>query len=331
MLRIGVLGAGHLGKIHLKCWQQVPEVEIVGFYDHDESVRKQVSESLHVRAFDQASSLMEVVDAIDIVVPTVAHYDYAEEAIAQGKHLFIEKPIAHTLPEAEALLQLIEATSLVGQVGHVERFNPAFLAVADRGLNPMFVEGHRLAQYNPRGTDVSVVLDLMIHDLDVILHVIQAEVKEIQASGVAVVSDTPDIANARISFDNGCIANLTASRISMKNMRKLRFFQKDTYVAVDFLQKQAEYLHLLPDGQSPERGVPLPIETGTGTRYLTIEQPEVQANNAILQELTEFAAAIKHGTPVRVPFRDGVRALRVAYEILAQIQRGLSELPTSAI
>lgn len=226
MLKIGVLGAGHLGKIHLKLAQQSEKYELVGFYDPDKVAAQELSHKLQYPYFESIEALIEAADVVDIVTPTLSHFEVAEKAIKRGKHVFIEKPITNTLEEAEALIKLSQAHQVMGQVGHVERFNPAFIAARNAIDNPMFIETHRLAEFNPRGTDVPVVLDLMIHDIDIILSVVPSEVKEIHASGIAVISSSPDIANARIVFENGCVANLTASRISMKNMRKSRFFKK---------------------------------------------------------------------------------------------------------
>lgn len=328
MTRIGVIGAGHLGKIHIKLLKQIPEFHLVGFFDRDKKVREEVNVAFDIPAFDDLSSLIEKVDAVDIVVPTLAHFEVASFAFRHGKHVFIEKPLTHTVREGEALLALQqEHVHLIGQVGHVERFNPAFLAISDRMLAPMFVEGHRLAQYNPRGTDVSVVADLMIHDLDVILSVIEAPVRQVQASGVAVVSDTPDIANARIEFENGAVANLTASRISMKNMRRLRFFQRDAYLAVDFLAKKVDDVRLFPE-MPDEQPLPLlPIDTPLGQKYMQMQQLEPEPINAIKMELEEFAASIQEGAPVRVSLADGLRALKVAVQIQEQIDASLREIP----
>ena len=234
MLKAGVLGAGHLGKIHLKLLQQSSKYELVGFYDPSEENAQKVADEFGYRRFNSVDELIDLVDVVDIVTPTLSHFDCAKAAIEKGKFIFIEKPITNTLQEAEAIKMLADKMHLKGQVGHVERFNPAFTAVKNKIKNPMFIETHRLAEFNPRGTDVPVVLDLMIHDIDVILSVVDSPVKSVHASGVSVISDSPDIANARIEFENGCVANLTASRISMKNMRKTRFFQQDAIFLLIF-------------------------------------------------------------------------------------------------
>ncbi|MFM8950713.1 MAG: Gfo/Idh/MocA family protein, partial [Bacteroidota bacterium] len=231
MLKIGVVGAGHLGKIHLNQIKEIPDYQLVGFHDSSLEIRSSVSEALHVKPYESLNELISICDVLDVVTPTYAHLVVAEAAIKQSKHVFIEKPLANTPEEGRQIAELAREAGVKVQVGHVERFNPAFTAAAEFIKNPMFIETHRLAQFNPRGTDVSVVLDLMIHDIDIILSLVKSPIKRINASGVAVVSDTPDIANARIEFDNGCVANLTSSRISLKNMRKSRFFQRDAYIS----------------------------------------------------------------------------------------------------
>ncbi|WP_456424228.1 Gfo/Idh/MocA family protein, partial [Lutibacter sp.] len=251
MLKVGVLGAGHLGKIHLKLLNQSHKYNLIGFYDPIKENAKKVEKEFGYKSFETVKELIDAVDVVDIVTPTLSHFDCAKEAIEKGKHIFIEKPITKTVDEANTLVELIKLNNVKGQVGHVERFNPAFTAVKKSIHKPMFIEAHRLAEFNPRGTDVPVVLDLMIHDIDIILSVVKSEVSHISASGVSVISDTPDIANARIEFKNGCVANLTASRISLKNMRKTRFFQRDAYIAVDFFEKATEVVKMKDAPEKP--------------------------------------------------------------------------------
>jgi predicted dehydrogenase len=251
MLKIGVLGAGHLGKIHLRLLHQSEKYELIGFYDPNNDNAIKVEEEFGYKKFNSVQDLIKNVDVVDIVTPTLSHFDCAKQAILQKKHIFLEKPISNTLEEAEELIKLANLHQVKGQVGHVERFNPAFTAVKNKIINPMFIETHRLAEFNPRGTDVPVVLDLMIHDIDAILSVVKSPIKNINASGVAVVSDSPDIANARIEFENGCVANITSSRISMKNMRKSRFFQKDAYISVDYLEKICEVVKMQNAPKNP--------------------------------------------------------------------------------
>ena len=268
------------------------------------------------RKFDSVTELIQAVEVVDIVTPTLSHHDCAKEAMEAGRHVFIEKPISNTVEEAEELITLAAQYNVKGQVGHVERFNPAFLATRDMINNPMFIETHRLAEFNPRGTDVPVVLDLMIHDIDAILSVVPSKVKEVNASGVSVISDTPDIANARIEFENGCVANLTSSRISLKNMRKSRFFQKDAYISVDFLDKTCEVVKM-KDAPEVPGDFDMILQNAEGVRkQIYFENPEVQANNAILDELETFADAIKNNTRPVVTLEDGTEALRIAYRII---------------
>jgi predicted dehydrogenase len=259
---------------------------------------------------------MDACDAIDIVAPTNHHFEWCERAIKKGKHVFVEKPLAHTMDEANQLVKLVQESGIKFQVGHVERFNPAFIATKDMIENPMFIETHRLAEFNPRGTDVPVVLDLMIHDIDAILSVVNSKVKNINASGVSVISDTPDIANARIEFENGCVANLTASRISMKNMRKTRFFQKDAYISVDFLEKKCEVVRM-KDAPEVPGDFDMILQNAEGVKkQIYFTNPDVEQNNAILDELESFANAIITDTPPVVTLEQATDALRVAYQII---------------
>ena len=317
MIKIGVLGAGHLGKIHLKCIQASEYLELVGFYDPDLGNAQKVAESFSTRAFETAEALMNAVDAVDIVTPTVLHFDLAQQAARKGKHIFIEKPLTHTVAEAEELIKITTENNVKVQVGHVERFNPAFLSLGDVRISPMFVEAHRLAMFNPRGTDVSVVLDLMIHDIDLILHLVNSEVKSIHASGVAVVSQSPDIANARIEFENGCVANLTASRMSLKQMRKIRFFQRDAYISLDFLEKKSQIIRLLDE--NTEGGNLMELETVRGTKFIDIQLPEPMNVNAIQMELETFAESIRDNKKTRVTIEDGYKALKIAHRIIEEI------------
>lgn len=317
MLKAGVLGAGHLGKIHLRLLNQSDKYELVGFYDPNKENAEAVIKEYGFKSFDRIEDLIEAVDVVDIVTPTLSHFEVAKQTIEAGKNVFIEKPITNTVEEAETLLALLDEYGVKGQVGHVERFNPAFLSVKDQIHNPMFIEAHRLAEFNPRGTDVPVVLDLMIHDIDVILSVVKSKVKSVHSSGVSVISDTPDIANVRLEFENGCVANLTASRISMKNMRKIRLFQKDAYVSVDFLEKSSEVVRMKDAPKSPGE-FDMILENAEGVKkQIYFEQPTVDANNAILDELETFADAINNDTTPLVTLEDGAKALKVAKDIIA--------------
>ncbi len=318
-LKIGVLGAGHLGKIHIKCLKELPgHYELVGFYDPDEEAARAAGRQFGIEAFPDAGTLIDACEVIDIVTPTTTHYALARRCLEAGRHIFIEKPLAQSLDEGRALVELARRTGLKVQVGHVERFNPAMLALGAIPLEPMFVEAHRLALFQPRGTDVSVVHDLMIHDVDLVLHYVRAPVREVRASGVAVVSRNHDIANARIEFENGCVANLTASRISLKQMRKVRFFQRDAYISVDMLEKQAQVVRLFDQPVSDAAAFELP--TADGTRYITVDMPQIEPVNAIRLELELFAQSIVEDRTPPVPIEDGLRAM----EVVEMIDRAIA-------
>jgi predicted dehydrogenase len=323
MLKIGIFGVGHLGKIHLKLLLELKEFfEVVGFYDPNDGQSDAVSKEYGVKRFLNHQELIELCDCIDIVTPTLQHFEIASLSVRSGKHIFIEKPITETIEEAKTLLNLAQEGKTLVQVGHVERFNPAFIAAKDYLRNPMFIETHRLAQFNPRGTDVPVVLDLMIHDIDIILSVVQSRVRKISASGVAVVSDSHDIANARIEFENGCVANLTASRISMKNMRKSRFFQRDAYVSVDFLNKELEVVEM-----EDILGVPddfdIVFDPGSGKikKRILFNKPSINVSNAIQEELKSFYFSIINNQVPVVSGEDGLKSLDVAHAIIDRLKK----------
>lgn len=294
------------------------DVNLVGFFDPDDATAAEVEQAYGLKRFATEEELIDASTVVDVVTPTQHHFRICESAIKKGRHVFVEKPMTHTIDEARELVKLVQESKIKFQVGHVERFNPAFLAVQHLKLNPMFIEVHRLAQFNPRGTEVSVILDLMIHDIDGILSLVKSEVKNIYASGVSVLTDTPDIANVRIEFNNGCVANLTSSRISMKRMRKMRLFQKDAYIAIDYLEKKAEVIKLKEDTDTDVFS--FPIQTPSGEKTIAIASPPVPSVNAIRQELEEFAAAIRNDTQTVVSEIDGFRALEVAHQILDKIQ-----------
>lgn len=322
MLKIGVLGAGHLGKIHLKCIQLIKEYQLMGFYDPDKEKARQVRQEFDIPGYETIEQLIDDVDVVDIVTPTVSHFDCASMALRKFKHVFIEKPVVASIPEAKKLIELAEEADIKVQVGHVERFNPAFLTARPYVTSPMFIETHRLAQFNPRGTDVPVVLDLMIHDIDIVLSTVDSGIKRISASGVPVVSDTPDIANARIEFDNGCVANLTASRISMKNMRKTRFFQKDAYISVDFLDKKVEIIRIKDVDKSGPDPFAMILDPGggRGEKQVFFDKPEVRPVNAIQKELESFYDAIQKDVSPPVTIFDGHYALEVAHKIMEKFR-----------
>ncbi len=316
MLKVGVLGAGHLGKIHLRLLNESNKYQLIGFYDADAINGKKVADEFGYTYYDNINTLIDAVDVVDVVTPTLSHFDCAKKAIEKKKHIFIEKPITNTLEEAETLIALSEQYGIKGQVGHVERFNPAFTSVKEAINEPMFIETHRLAEFNPRGTDVPVVLDLMIHDIDAILSVVNSKVRRVNASGVSVISNSPDIANARIEFENGCVANLTASRISLKSMRKSRFFQKDAYISVDFLEKKVEVVKMKDAPETPG-DFDMVLQNAEGVKkQIYFENPQVAENNAILDELETFADAITNDKTPVVTLQQGTNALRVALQII---------------
>lgn len=321
MLKVGVFGAGHLGRIHIQQWRALPGVELAGFFDPNDDNAAQVITEFHLKRYNSPDALIRDADAVDIVTTTTSHFEVAKACLQQSRHLFIEKPMTHTVEEAQALVKMITEARVKCQIGHVERFNPAILALKGHKINPMFVETHRLAQFNPRGTDVAVVLDLMIHDIDVLLHFVKSPVKKISASGVAVISETTDIANAHIEFDNGCVANLTASRISLKKMRKMRLFQRDAYIGIDFLNKKTEIIRLKEEHE--EKGFfDFPIDIGGGKqKNISIETPNISDVNAIREELAAFTLSVLKDMPVSVSAIDGLNAMEVAHQILQKMNR----------
>jgi predicted dehydrogenase len=317
MLKVGIFGVGHLGKFHISNWKEIEGVKIVGFFDPNNDNANEVINTHGLKRFSDEEKLIEACDIIDVITPTNLHYEVCMMAIRKGKHVFVEKPLAHTLQEGKDLVNMVREAGVKMQVGHVERFNPAYLALKELNLNPMFIEVHRLAQFNPRGTEVSVILDLMIHDIDIILSLVKSDVKSISASGVAVMTDTPDIANVRIEFNNGCVANLTSSRISMKKMRKVRLFQKDAYIGIDLLEKKTEIIKL----KQPEDVdvFSFDIETPNGKKTIAIANPSIEPLNAIKLELESFVDAILNNKPTVVSEIDGYLAMEVAHKILDKI------------
>ncbi len=328
MLKIGVLGVGHLGKIHLNCIRMIDDYKLIGFYDPDPERRKEAETAFGIASFDSVSSLIDAADVVDIVTPTVSHFSCASEAIRKSKHVFIEKPIVTTPEEALELIELAGEAEVKVQVGHVERFNPAFGAVQEYLNRPMFIEAHRLSQFNPRGTDVPVVLDLMIHDIDIVISLVKSNIRKVHASGVNVVSDTPDIANARLEFENGAVANLTASRISLKNMRKTRIFQRDAYITVDFLDKVSEVVRMDEIEQVPDDPFALILDLGENKKKKRIyfDKPEVKPVNAIKEELASFKNSILNNTTPMVSIDDGYQALKIAQMIMDKINSSYNNL-----
>ena len=321
MLKIGIFGAGHLGKIHLKIAENSNIFELVGFHDSDFNVVNKILKEFDYKFFENPDALINSVDVVSIITPTISHFKIAEKAIKASKHLFIEKPIAQTDDEANTLVNLAIDYKVFGQVGHVERFNPAYQSIKSTLINPMFIEAHRLAEFNPRGTDVSVILDLMIHDIDIVLSLVDSPIKRIDASGVAVISKTPDICNARVTFENGCVANFTASRISMKKMRKTRFFQKEAYIALDYLTKKVEVVKIKnAPKQTDDLSILLTNAEGD-KKQIYFEIPKIDEINPIQEELEDLAKSIKENKRPTVSLKDAAYALKVAHQIIACINQ----------
>jgi len=319
-MKIAVLGAGHLGRIHLRLIKELPDYELIGFYDPNTRLSQDLSKELSIKSFASVDDLIEATEVVDIVTPTLSHFECAKKAILHHKHVFIEKPVTNTIQEAQELLDLAQKTGVKIQVGHVERFNPAFVAAVPYISNPLFIETHRLATFNPRGTDVSVVLDLMIHDIDIILHLVQSEIISISTSGVAVASSSADITNARIEFANGCVANLTASRVSLKKMRKTRIFQKDAYIAIDFLEKKTEIVRLSDSHAWNPFEFEIQVDAKGTKKSVHMDKPKIENLNAIQEELRTFAQAIKNNNTPLVTLEEGCEALRVAHIVMEKIK-----------
>ena len=321
MLKIGIFGAGHLGKIHLKIAENSNIFELVGFHDSDFNVVNKLLKEFDYKFFENPDALINSVDVVSIITPTISHFKIAEKAIKASKHVFIEKPITQTDDEANTLVNLAIDYKVLGQVGHVERFNPAYQSIKSTLINPMFIEAHRLAEFNPRGTDVSVILDLMIHDIDIILSVVDSPIRRIDASGVAVISKTPDICNARVTFENGCVANFTASRISMKKMRKTRFFQKEAYIALDYLTKKVEVVKIKNAPKQRDDLSILLTNAEGDKKQIYFEIPKIDEINPIQEELEDFAKSINKNKRPTISLKDGAYALKVAHQIIARINQ----------
>ncbi len=320
-LKLGVIGLGHLGSLHAKMLSDVDGGKLVAVFDTDSEKCQEIAGLHGARAAANHLELLDEVDAVSIATPTTTHFDIAKDALERGVHVFLEKPITKTVDQARELNRFADEQGLFVQVGHIERFNPAVVAIDNQDLEPRFIESHRLSQFNPRGTDVAVVLDLMIHDIDIILSLVQSEVTSIDASGLTVVSETADIANARIKFENGCVANITASRISQNKMRKMRLFQKNAYISIDFLQGSAEVFRLVDaDADITPTFMLGQIEQGKVKRNIIFEQPPVpKDHNPLKYELQLFVDSVKNGTKPIVDGHAGQQALEVAEKIVALI------------
>lgn len=311
-MKIGVVGVGHLGKIHLKCIRQIEDYQLTGIYDLDQTEAEKVAGEYNTRACGSLDELMNISEVLCIVTPTTTHYSIAEKLIRAGKHVFIEKPVTSTTLEGKKLQELAEKAGVKVQVGHVERFNPVFRALENKISNPAFLEVHRLAQYNPRSTDVSVIHDLMIHDIDILLHFVKSPVKDVRANGLSIISRKDDICSARVEFENGAVANLTASRISLKNMRKMRLFQSNAYISIDFLEKNAQIIGIEDEKKGDDA---MRLELEDQDKFITIENIEGPQGNAIKEELEAFYKSIYHDSAVMVSLQDGIRALALVEKI----------------
>jgi predicted dehydrogenase len=315
-VKVGIVGIGKLGNYHCNALNQIQEAELVGVMDIDEHRAKECALKHHCAVFHDLDTLLKSVDTVGVIVTTSRHLEIAKPAIEAGKPVFIEKPIAGSVNEAEELVALAARKNVPVQIGHIERFNPAIRALENSPPSPMFIESHRLAPFDPRGTDVAVVLDLMIHDIDIILSLVKSEPKRIDANGVAVVSDAVDIANARIQFHNGCVANVTASRISQRKMRKMRLFQRDSYVSIDFLQKLTEVFQIVDEGHDSQNTLVLgQIDKGHYKRNIIYNRLNAPEEDALQAEWRSFFHALSTGTQPVVSGLDGLKALKVAVEI----------------
>ncbi len=321
-IKIGVIGTGHLGRLHTKLLSEIEIAELVGAFDLDKEKLDAVTSEFKIKSFNSVEDLLNEVDAVSIAATTSQHYELVKQSLNEGVHVLVEKPITSEIWQAEELVKLANEKDLRLQVGHIERFNPAIVSLDEYHLKPLFVQTDRLAQFNPRGTDVAVVLDLMIHDIDIILNLVGSKVRDIKASGVAVVSDSIDIANARIEFENGAVANVTSSRISQKKMRKMRMFQRDAYISLDFDSGVAEVYRLLnPSDEKPDFFLPIgEIGIGERKRSIVYERPEMKKINALKHELELFIKAVKEGSRPVVAGEDGLQALKVAAQIIEKIE-----------
>lgn len=319
-IKAGVIGVGHLGRHHARVYSQIPEAELVGVHDANSEKGQKVAQEFNTIYFETSSELLERIDAVSLAVPTIFHYPLACDVLNRGKSLLVEKPITETVKQAEELVSLARGKKLVLQVGHIERFNPAFKVIENFKLEPKFIESHRLAQFDPRGTDVAVILDLMIHDLDLILSLVKSEVKSIEAAAVPVISDSEDIANARLTFENGGVANITSSRISARCLRKMRLFQKNSYISLDFLQRSVEIYKLVdadsvPEEETQKKRVIGNIPTGEVGKTIIYEKPEIKNEDMLTSEIESFLNAVKNKARPKVSGEDGKKALEIALEI----------------
>ncbi len=316
-LRVGVIGVGHLGEYHVQKYQAIPAVDLVGVVDANPARAREIEQRYQVRPYDGHNDILDKVDAVSLAVPTETHFNVARDVLSRGVHLLVEKPITYRLEDAEYLLSLAREKDLILQVGLVERFNPAVVKMESLLTDPVFIESHRMNAFTIRGIDVDVVLDLMIHDLDIFLHIVPSEVKEIHAVGMSVITDRTDIANVRIIFENGAVANLTASRVSNKTLRKIRVFQQDAYLSVNCAKREISIIRLDSDAKDAH-----------GYPQLTSKKMKFHDSDPLADEIISFVHAVTNGSEPVVTGRDGRRALEVALEIIDQIERGCKNFKT---
>ncbi len=326
-IKTGVIGTGHLGSLHVKMLKNIESAELLGVYDSSPEKAASCANEYGITVFNTLEELVQQCEAASIAVTTTAHYSVAKFCLEHGLDVFIEKPVTATIEEAEKLVALATEKGKLIQVGHIERFNPAILAIDKYNLEPKFIQTDRLAQFNPRGTDVAVVLDLMIHDIDIILSLVKSEVVKVDASGIAVVSPTTDIANCRIEFANGAVAVVTASRISQKRMRKMRLFQRDNYITLDFITGTTEIYRLVAPNESSGTAFSFGlIGIGENAKSVVYEQAEAPKVNALEYELKLFIDAVINRTTPVVSGEDGLKALRVADMIVNKIEESIQKI-----
>lgn len=317
MIKIGLIGVGRTGLQHLERLLVSDYFTVIGCYDIDQLLLKRIEEEYNVKCFTDVEELIINCDAVDIVTHTSSHYAYAEKAIKFGKHVFTEKPITNDIDEAKKLVELVREAGIKFQVGHIERFNPAFLALKSYDIQPKFIESHRLSHFDGKNTHQSIVLDVMIHDIDIVINIVKANIKTISASGVAVLSDQIDVANARIEFDNGCVANLTASRASNQKIRKLSLFEKNNHITLDFLNREAEMIKLSETAK--HNSIPMRIQENM--KYINSETMVLEEYDALHEELNSFAESLIFNHEPIVTALDGLKSLEVAQEILHKIYK----------
>lgn len=325
-MRAGVIGVGHLGQHHARIYTELQNIELVSIYDTDKERAKEIAEKHSCDSYDNLDDLLTNADIVSIASPTQSHYEYSQYCVEQGKHVLVEKPICSTLSDAKKLVELVDQRGVKFQVGHIERFNPAIMALSPILLRPIFIEANRLAPFTPRGSDVPVVYDIMIHDIDIILSLVQSRVKNINAVGVPILTNDIDIANAKIEFENGALANITSSRISLKRERKIRFFQKDMYISLDYQDKKVQVVQKNPQVNNIMKEVMAGIRDPNIFELFRTEELPIIEEEPLKAEIESFVHAIQNDTRPIVNAQDGYEALRVAYKIMEDIENNRKKL-----